>query len=162
MHFADLSIKMRQIGLTLSGTIIALAIVLHRTNLTYSFDIPILCLSIPVAALLCFVAAFVLYAAKILDHGMYHQMLRGAVRFNELYERQLDDMIGWQAGLTETISAYSRYEQPDQLDRRNEKGEVWKRPRKSLLAGNKINRFYLISVCALCSVAVLLIFIENA
>jgi len=162
MHFAELSIKMRQIGLTLSGAILALAIVLRRADLTYSIGIMDNSLSIPIEALLCFVAAIILYAAKILDHGMYHQMLRGAVRFNELYEQQLDDLIGWKSGLTESISAYSRYDTPSLLDDRNENGERWDKSAKSRLAGNKINRFYITTICALILAAVILIYIENA
>lgn len=88
MHFAELSIKMRQIGITLAGATIALAIVLYRTDSVYSFKVPYSDLVLPVGTILFLSAAAILYAAKIIDVGVYHRMLRGAVKFNELYEQE--------------------------------------------------------------------------
>ncbi len=162
MHFAELSIKMRQIGLTLAGATVALAIVLYRTNQAFSIEIPCIGLSVPAAAILCISAAIILYGAKILDVDMYHRMLRGAVRFNELYEQQLDELVGWKSGLTEAISAHSRYKSPKLLETRK-KGElnIWEESEKSSLAGNKINRFYHVAIGALSFSAVFLIFANN-
>ena len=162
MHFAELSIKMRQIGLTLAGATVALAIVLYRTNREFSFDFAFLCISIPAASVLCTAAALILFGAKIIDVGMYHQMLRGAVKFNELYERDLDDLIGWKSGLTEAISAHSRYDSPELLTNRDDHQKIWTASTKSSLAGNKISWFYHISIGALILAAVFLAAADNA
>ena len=162
MHFAELSIKMRQIGLTLAGATVALAIVLYRTNSEFSFDIAPLCISIPAASVLCAAAALILFGAKIIDVGMYHQMLRGAVKFNELYERDLDDLIGWRSGLTESISAHSRHESPELLTDRDDHQNIWTgSTKKPSLAGNKISWFYHVSIAALILAAGFLAVVDN-
>lgn len=161
MHFAELSIKMRQIGLTLAGATIALAIVMYRTDTNYSFQIPWTEHVLPVGTILCISAAFILYAARLIDVGVYHRMLRGAVRFNELYEESLDEDVGWKTGLTETISAYSRFKEPELLPERNESGRKWRDKRSGSLAGNKINTFYYVSIFALLFAGIALDLVEN-
>ncbi len=151
MHFAELSIKMRQIGLTLAGATLALAIVIYRTDSQFSFILPLGSQStnLPISTVLCVSAAIILFGAKILDADMYHKMLRGAVRFNELLEPIMDEKIRWRAGLTETISAYSRYtdETRTLLDNR-EDNKIWTGDIKRL-AGNKISRFYWLCIISL-------------
>lgn len=149
MHFAELSIKMRQLGITLTGGTIALAVVLHRTDKAFSIDLPFVGLSLPVTTILCIGAALILYGAKILDAGMYHQMLRGAVKFNEIYERELDESVGWKSGLTEAISAYSRYSSPNRLETRDASGKIWEETGKVSFAGNKIAVFYWCAISTL-------------
>lgn len=161
MHFAELSMKKRQIGLTLAGATIALAIVLYRTDTSYSIEVPWTGFLLPVGTILCESAAFILFAARMIDIGVYHQMLRGAVKFNELYERELDSRIGWKSGLTEAISAYSRYQQPDLLSVRNEEGEKWKDIEQGTLAENKISRFYKYTIWALIISGTALLLAEN-
>lgn len=161
MHFAELSIKMRQIGLTLAGATIALAILLYRTDAAYSLYVPYLNFMLPVGTILTLSAAVILYAAKIIDVGVYHRMLRGAVKFNELYERTLDDDIGWRSGLTDAISAHSRFKDPVLLDKRNEKGTHWASRKEPALAGNRINYFYWFCIGALVFAAVALALAEN-
>ncbi len=161
MHFAELSIKMRQIGLTLAGATIALAIVLYKTGENYSFKIPFLELLLPIGTILCFSAAFILFAAWIVDVGVYHRMLRGAVKFNELYEQDLDQWIGWQSGLTEAISAYSRFKKPKLLDNREEGGTKWVDEKQGSPAGIRINIFYILSIAALIFAGLALGLAEN-
>lgn len=161
MHFAELSIKMRQIGLTLAGATIALAIVLYRTEAAYSFDIPFTYLSLPVGTILTLGAAGILFAAKRIDVDVYHKMLRGAVRFNELYEETMDSEVGWRSGLTEAISAYSRYEAPKLNNTRGENGMHWSASDRRRPAGNRINQFYWLCISALVAVAVALAIVEN-
>lgn len=156
MHFAELSIKMRQIGITLAGATIALAIVLYRTDSVYSFKVPYSDLVLPVGTILFLSAAAILYAAKIIDVGVYHRMLRGAVKFNELYEQSLDIDVGWQSGLTESISAYSRYDDPILQDKRGSDGTHWTSANPRQLAGNRINKFYWLGIFAFSTVALAL------
>ena len=161
MHFAELSIKMRQIGLTLAGATIALAIVLYRTDTAFSINVPFISLEIPVGTILTLSAAVILYAAKMIDVDVYHRMLRGAVKFNELYEKTLDNDIGWRSGLTEAISAHSRVEDPVLLEQRNSDGIHWERRKEKGPAGGRIENFYWFCIGALVFAAVVLTFAEK-
>ena len=162
MHFAELSIKMRQIGLTLAGATIALVVVLYRTGSGYSFKVPYYDFLIPVGTILLLTAAVILLAARIIDVGVYHRMLRGAVKFNELHEQSLDIDMEWQSGLTESISAYSRYKKPILLEERGKDGSHWTSDNSRRLAGNRINCFYWICISALVFMAIALAAAENA
>lgn len=161
MHFAELSIKMRQIGLTLAGATVALAIVLYRTEQSFSFQLPGVGTLIPVGSVLCFSAALILYAARSIDVGVYHRMLRGAVRFNELYERELDADLQWKTGLTEAISAYSRYRSPTLQAQRASDGSFWRDDRGAKPAGERVSRFYWITIGALFISGMSFWFVEN-
>lgn len=161
MHFAELSIKMRQIGLTLAGATIALAIFLYRTNSTYSFNVPYTDFLLPVGTILLLSAAAILYAAKIIDIGVYHRMLRGAVKFNELFEESLDGDVGWRTGLTESITAHSRSKKPKLLNERGSNGSHWTKEDRGELAGDRINFFYWFCIAGLVFAAVALIFLAN-
>jgi hypothetical protein len=57
MHFAELSIKTRQIGMTVVGATLGLAAVLTKTN--SSFSIALGPIEIPIASILCWIAAIV-------------------------------------------------------------------------------------------------------
>lgn len=160
MHFAELSIKMRQIGITLAGATIALAIFLYKTDSVYSFYFQYINLNVPIGSVLMLSAAGILYAAKIIDVGVYHKMLRGAVKFNELYEQSLDIDVGWRTGLTESISAYSRYKDPTLQDKRGSDGTHWT-SKSTQLAGNKINHFYWFCILALIFAAIALAFVDK-
>lgn len=162
IHFAELSIKMRQIGLTLAGATIALAIVLYRTGSIYSFKVPYFDFLLPVSTILMLSAAAILFAAKMIDVGVYHRMLRGAVKFNELYEESLDGDVGWRSGLTEAITAHSRFKNPILLDERGSNGSHWRKEDRIDLAGDRINLFYWFCIGGLLFVAVALAVLANA
>ena len=143
MHFAELSIKTRQIGLTVVGAALALAAALHYKadgNLTLAF----FGYFIPITSLLVFGAAAFLYAISILDVGVYHRMLRGAVKFNEKLEEKIKKEFGVTPGLTQLITNFSRYDQETQTEN--------KRP-----AGNRIQWFYRIMILLLVVLGFLLI-----
>lgn len=164
MHFAELSIKMRQIGLTLAGATLALAVMLHQNSYDYSIAIPVskYYIIVPVSAVLCLGAAGILYAAKIIDVDVYHKMLRGAVRFNEEFEKKMQNDIGWNTGLTETISAYSRYAQPELIDSKRLDPPRWRDGKHdSKNAGVKIQRFYYFSILMLILVSLALVLLES-
>ena len=89
-------------------------------------------------------------------------MLRGAVKFNELYEIELDAMAGWKAGLTETISAYSRFRQPTLLIDRNSDGRIWvDSVQGRRFASDRISWFYYWSIIALVLAGSALAWLEN-
>jgi len=77
MHFAELSIKMRQLGITLAGGTLAIAILLYKTDSDYVFKISNPSIEVPISSLLMIAAAAILSAAWIVDVGVYHKMLRG-------------------------------------------------------------------------------------
>lgn len=160
MHFAELSIKMCQLGLTLAGATLALTVVVYRSNAEFSIEIPFTCLAMPIATLLCLSAAIILFAAKTLDAGMYHTMLRGAVKFNDLLEVKMDEHYGWSAGLTETISAYSRFKKPELTKFRSGTNSVWS-GKKIRLAGARIETFYWICIGSLVLAAIGFLFATN-
>jgi hypothetical protein len=143
MHFAELSIKTRQVGLTVVGAALGLAIVLHRTASGYFL---IFCsVHVPISSVLCWAAAVVLGAIWILDVGVYHRMLRGSVAFNEeLEQKKLLGLFGTQLGLTQAISHFSRHPGAEYRDGKYEKGEA-----RRHYAGNRISLFYLIMSGAL-------------
>lgn len=163
MHFAHLSIKMRQIGLTLAGATLALAIVIYRSDSQFSFPLPLGTHpdNLPISSVLCVSAAFILFAAWILDAHMYHRMLRGAVKFNELLEPIMDQKIGWKAGLTETISAYSRFSDGSRALLENREDEKIWTGHINRLAGNKISWFYWLCIISLVGAAVGFLFAGN-
>src|SRR3954470_5464142 len=70
MHFAELSIKTRQIGMTVVGATLGLAIVLNRSE--SSFMLKLYGSNFPITSILCWTSALILYAIKILDVGVYH------------------------------------------------------------------------------------------
>lgn len=124
MHFAELSIKTRQIGMTVVGATLGLAIVLARSD--SSFKIILCGFSLPITSVLCWASALVLSAIWILDVTVYHQMLRGAVAFNEeLEEKKLLKLFGTEKGLTLAISFFSRHPDAEyknsRYGRKNEK-----------------------------------------
>lgn len=181
MHFAELSIKMRQIGLTLSAGALAIIVILYRTENQYSFFIPVIDMRLPVASVLTLAAALILYSAKKVDVDVYHKMLRGSVDFNERFEVLIQKRIGWETGLTEAISAYSRYSVPYKASRRDKKQRIWRsgirlswwdkmqlrvgvskqRVKKSSRAGTRIEKFYYYSITALVSLSLALTAFEN-
>jgi len=148
MHFAELSIKMRQLGFTLAGATLALAVVTYRGQNEFALPLPYFECSVPIASLLCVSAGLILYAAKTLDADMYHRMLRGAVKFNELIELEIEKDMNWAAGLTETISAYSRYKEPRLSKFRDGKNAIWQGETQRL-AKSKISFFYWLCISAL-------------
>ncbi|WP_417451209.1 hypothetical protein [Kordiimonas sp.] len=156
MHFAELSIKMRQIGLAMAGATLALAVVLYREGGAYLIEI--CSLKIPVSAILCISAAGILYAAKIIDVDVYHNMLRGAVKFNEKFEQEHRASLHMSTGLTQTISAYSRYEAPVF----NAQTGNWEDAKVGKLAASKIDKFYWFCIAFLVIAALGLMLVSNA
>lgn len=144
MHFAELSIKTRQIGMTVVGATLGLAIVLNRS--VSGFTLSLFGLDVPITSILCWTSALILYAIKILDVGVYHQMLRGAVAFNEeLEEKNLIGLFKTEKGLTQAISFFSRHPDARYVDRAYSRKNAGKRH----FAGNRISLFYWLMISAL-------------
>jgi hypothetical protein len=102
----------------------------------------------------------ILFAARTIDVGVYHRMLRGAVKFNELFEDDLQKAWKWRTGLTECISAYSRFDDPKLLGQRDVNGRIWS-GKKLSFAKWRIDAFYIISIAGLALAATFLIVSDN-
>ena len=112
MHFNDLSVKSRQLGLTFVVAALGVAIVLVTRGEDFALKVP-LCgyvFQLHVSILLFLAAVVALQAVKILDLNVYHKMLRGAVAFGEDFEeRFMKQIFDLERGMTQAISHASRY-----------------------------------------------------
>jgi hypothetical protein len=115
MHFNEMSAKSRQLGLTFVAAALGLAVFLFSRSsveATYVFQVEIAGhpLKLHIAEFIILAAAASVYAVKLLDLGVYHKMLRGAVAFGEdLEEVHLRKMLGLSKGMTQAISHFSRH-----------------------------------------------------
>lgn len=148
-HFNDLSLRTRQLGITIVGAILGLGIALKG-------DVGALELggcNVPMLTFIFLAASLMMIFTRFIDVGIYHPMLRGAVAFNEDIERQcMLKRIHLQHGLTETISIYSRYSDAKRVI----EGESYTHTgtRKHTL-GRRLDVFYFGSASALFILAVL-------
>lgn len=114
MHFNEMSVKSRQLGLTFVAAALGLAVFLFSrsgSEAKYAFTATIRghVIALHVAEFIILAAAASVYAVKLLDLGVYHKMLRGAVAFGEdLEEVHLRKMLGLNKGMTQAISHFSR------------------------------------------------------
>lgn len=120
MHFNDLSVRSRQLGLTFVVAALGLSVVMvtqfPESGLTLFGKL------IHVSAFLTAASAFAVLAVRTLDLGVYHRMLRGSVAFQEAADMRglAKEIFNMPCGMTEYISAYSRSENA----KYNENGEV--------------------------------------
>jgi hypothetical protein len=153
MHFNEMSVKSRQLGLTFVVAALGLcAVLLTRNESIISVPLKLFDIEIKVhaAVFIVLVAAGGLYAVRRLDLGVYHQMLRGAVKFGEELERSSlrDQVMGTPLGMTEFITLYSRNETVTK-----EEDGVY-RGKDEKPAADKIARFYTLTTLALIVIAV--------
>lgn len=112
MHFNELSVKSRQLGVTSIVAALGVAIVLVSRGKDFAFVLSIYDLEFQLhISVLLFIGAFLaLQAVKILDLNVYHKMLRGAVAFGEDFEeRYMKKIFDLEKGMTQAISHFSRH-----------------------------------------------------
>jgi len=112
MHFNEMSTKSRQLGLTLVVAALGLSAVLIGRGDYFSvvFHICSIPVRLHVVVLVLLASALGMFGVKSLDLGVYHQMLRGAVKFGEEFEKaNLVGIIGVSKCMTEFVSLYSRH-----------------------------------------------------
>ena len=161
MHFNEMSVKSRQLGLAFVVAALGLAVVLLSQgkgfSLTFLISGKIWLLHI--AVLVTFAAAFAMYAVRLLDINVYHKMLRGAVTFGEDFEQShILPLLGLNKGMTQAISHFSRMEDASVI--RTESpyrygGTI------AVSALDKIKNFYFIVILSLLGVAVLIFIVTN-
>ena len=159
MHFNEMSVKSRQLGLSLVVAALGLAIVLLTRQQEFLIGLPFdgHVYQTHVAGIIITVAAAALYAVKRLDLGVYHRMLRGAVTFGEELEDAglRDEIMQTPKGMTEFISLFSRHHN---IETTIKEGNTQYIGKDETTAEIKINRFYWLAIWTLISIGVILIF----
>lgn len=114
MHFNEMSVKSRQLGLAFVAGALGVAIVLlSRSSDDFYIRVPISKseLRFHVGFLIMIGATLAINAVRQLDLGVYHKMLRGAVTFGEDFEQTyLKRYVKLEKGMTQAISHFSRME----------------------------------------------------
>jgi hypothetical protein len=164
MHFNEMSVKSRQLGLTFVAAALGVGIVLLSRGDAFSFDIPIggVELKLHVSVLLVLGALVALTAVRQLDLNVYHKMLRGAVTFGEDFEQlYMKQIFMLDKGMTQAISHFSRYADANKTADPNT-GRYKYTGQKSVTAEHKIYAFYRNTTWFLVIAAVLLAVFSNA
>jgi hypothetical protein len=163
MHFNEMSVKSRQLGLTFVAAALGVAIFLFtRTDGQYSLTKTICGVQVTfhVAVLIVLAAAMAVWAVRILDLKVYHRMLRGAVTFGEdLEEKQIRRILGLEKGMTQAISHFSRHSDAKVERTGSESYKYTGKNRKN--AEQKIAGFYYLVVGALIFAAIALFWLTN-
>lgn len=114
MHFNEMSVKSRQLGLTLAVAALGFSVALLIKDASHLLiEVPVFghLVYVHVTGLMIAIVAAGIYAVRWLDLGVYHKMLRGAVHFGEELERVhlLNNVLSTSKGLTQAVSHFSRY-----------------------------------------------------
>ena len=112
MHFNEMSVKSRQLGLTFVAAALGVAVVLITRGENFAVTIPVLWdIQIHISVLLILSALLALLAVRTLDLKVYHRMLRGAVTFGEDFEQHyMKKIFDLDKGMTQAISHFSRFD----------------------------------------------------
>ncbi|MER9886834.1 hypothetical protein NKJ48_14280 [Mesorhizobium sp. M0114] len=140
MHFNEMSVKSRQLGLTFVAAALGVALVLltHKEDFFIEISDTV---RLHVSVILIFGAAFAIHAVKGLDLNVYHKMLRGAVTFGEDFEENyMKKIFDLEKGMTQSISHYSRFS--DASVCKKESGRYHYKGDRRVTAYDKIKSFY--------------------
>ena len=151
MHFNEMSVKSRQLGLTFVVAALGLAAILISRGQGHGVSLFGLWY-LHISTFIVLIAAAGMYAVRVLDLKVYHGMLRGAVEFGNKLEEELraDGLFNAPKGMTESITVYSRFEK---VNKENFTGEG-----KEINAFEKISKFYNWSIWILLLIAIGLAF----
>jgi hypothetical protein len=155
MHFNEMSVKVRQFGLTFVAAALGLGVVLLSRGQEFALSIPYLGgFDLHAIVLLILASAAALYAVSLLDLKVYHRMLRGSVTFGEDFEEHyMKKIFDLEKGMTQAISHYSRHDDAT-VDKKGTKYHYLGKDMRN--AENKIRRFYNMSILLLVLTAVVL------
>jgi hypothetical protein len=164
MHFNEMSVKSRQFGLAFVAAALGLGIVLIARG--EDFAIPLAFgWHLNVSVIIALAGIVALWGVRLLDLNVYHQMLRGAVKFGEDYEENyMKQIFSLQKGMTQAITLFSQYPNAETIRQSDgryayEKGRGEEKKRKK--ARDKIKWFYNILMLALFILAATLFFARN-
>jgi hypothetical protein len=162
MHFNEMSVKSRQLGLAFVAAALGVGIVLLARGETFSVELLVgeAKMTLHLTVFLMLGAIVAVAAVRQLDLNVYHKMLRGAVAFGEDFEENyMKHIFNLNMGLTQSISHFSRHS-----DARAEKdGTRYKyigSNKKS--AEQKIRKFYNLVIMSLILAAILIFVIQNS
>jgi hypothetical protein len=113
MHFNEMSVKSRQLGLTFVAATLGVAVVLLSRGDDFALivDLKSLKFQLHISVVLILGAWLALAAVRGLDLNVYHKMLRGAVTFGEDFEEHyMKQIINLDKGMTQAISHFSRFQ----------------------------------------------------
>lgn len=161
MHFNEMSVKSRQLGLAFVAAALGVGIVLLARGETFSIELPVGSkrINLHLTVLLIFGAAMAIAAVRQLDLNVYHKMLRGAVAFGEDFEENyMKQIFDLNKGLTQSISHFSRHS-----DARVVKDGIKYQYTGSdmMNAEQKIRRFYRLVIIYLIISGIFLLMIQN-
>lgn len=155
MHFNEMSVKSRQLGLAFVAAALGIAVLLLGQG--DAFAIVVRGFQVHVTVLLIGAAMIALGAVRTLDLGVYHQMLRGSVAFGQDLEAvHVARLLGVNKGMTQAISLFSQSKTastagtPAQYTGRKDKS-----------AGQKIARFYNQTLLFLSLASLLVLVVTN-
>jgi hypothetical protein len=145
MHFNEMSVRSRQLGLSFVVAALGVSVVLLSKPDEFQIPLPLLDYSVHPSGLIVAITAIGAYAVMKLDLGVYHKMLRGAVSFGERLEDCLIErhVIPTEKGMTQTISQASRETES----------------KTPTTAGDKIRRFYVILISFLLAMGFFLLLV---
>lgn len=159
MHFNEMSVKSRQLGLTFVAAALGVAVVLFTRQQDFSltlFD----GFQLHASVVLILGAALATLVVKALDLNVYHRMLRGAVTFGEDFEENyLKKIFALEKGMTQAISHYSRYSDASVCKMDN--GKYRYKGGEKVSAEKKLRLFYRNLVFWLFATALILFVITN-
>ena len=161
MHFNEMSVKSRQLGLTFVAAALGVGLVLLSRGSDFSLPLALfgLQVKIHVSVLIVAAAAFAMAAVRILDLHVYHKMLRGAVTFGEDFEENyMKQIFDLDKGMTQTISHYSRHED---ASKNLVSGKYKYTGTDEKNAEIKIRRFYKLTINSLVGMAIALFIWTN-
>lgn len=163
MHFNEMQVKSRQLGLTFVAAALGIGIVLLSNGNDFAFSVPMggYEFKLHVTVLLVAGAWLALRAVRQLDLYVYHPMLRGAVTFGmDLEKNRLSKVFDLEKGMTEAISHFSRFE--DAKAEPREDGRAIYSGSKKVTAQGKIGRFYSNTSWFLAFAGLVLVIFTNA
>lgn len=164
MHFNEMSVKSRQLGLSFVAAALGVGLVLLSKEEDFSISVDVFnwfSFNLHVAVLVILAAIFALIAVKRLDLGVYHKMLRGAVSFGEDFEENyMKEIFDLDKGMTQAISHFSRHEDA-KVNRKNGSKKYAYAGTSSKSAYDKISGFYSLTTKVLWAVAIVLLIVTN-
>jgi len=143
MHFNEMSVKSRQLGLTFVAAALGVAVVLLGRGDDFSLPVSVSCFrfQIHISVVLLIGAMFAIVAVRGLDLKVYHKMLRGAVAFGEDFEENyMKNIFELNKGMTQAISHFSRFDDASVDAAQN--GKYQYTGKIKITAEDKIKAFY--------------------
>lgn len=143
MHFNEMSVKSRQLGLTFVAAALGVGLVLLSRGDDYSIPIQFWTVNfkVHITVILMLGALLALSAVRLLDLNVYHRMLRGAVTFGEDFEEHfMKKLFSLEKGMTQAISHYSRNQDANRQIGKD--GKYKYTGSDEVTAEDKIRKFY--------------------